>query len=777
MTNLRACLAFLALALLFVSPALVPGKVLSNSDMLWFQAPWAASKPAGLERAANPELGDAPQQMQPFLREVKRNLPDIPLWNPWITTGRPLHADAQSAIFSPFNWIAYVMDEWRALALIAALKLWVAAFGMFLLARALSMRWPGAGLAAVVYGFSLWMVTWISYPHASVWALVPWALLAAEGVVRRPDPRRTALLALVIGLQFLCGHPESSFHLIVAVLVWCALRLRGSPSWRRAALGVLGGLVWGAALAAVVLLPVAELVLRSADLTQRAGEAKGIKTPLKFALGVMVPFYWGKPTQTPIDFFLLARAFYGGALPLMLAVVALRTPTRERVSTAIVGAVCMCVVLGIPPVFWVVSRLPVFSSGHNTRLAVLYLLCLALLAGWGLDDLVRRGVSRRVVAIAGAVAVAPVLYTIVRSRSSWDLVGDSLAVVFGFDRAPGLADPTVGGVVRGAATLQWVVVAGAACLVLALLRGRALAVGAIVLVAADLAWVGVGYNPAIDRAIATQPATGAIRELQRAAPERFVTVGDLAQNAIPMDYKIPEARGYDLPVEERFDKLWRSKLSPEFPSQVGPLPAFIPLTLPKIDDERLRFLSFLGVSRVLQAPTDPKLTAEGLRLVYDRPDARIYANDAALPRAFVVGAQKRVDDPFAAISSEAFDAGEAALVESGPSEGTPGLAGPAQILHTENDRQVVEIRTTRPGILVVTESWAPGWHAVMGGEELKVERVDYLYRGVRVPAGTHIVEFTYRPLSWRLGWIISLVSLAALLVVVVLWRPVGEREA
>ena len=417
--------------------------MLSNSDMLWFQAPWAASKPASLERAANPELGDAPQQMQPFLREVKRNLPDIPLWNPWITTGRPLHADAQSAIFSPFNWIAYVMDEWRALALIAALKLWVAAFGVFLLARALSMRWPGAGLAGIVYGFSLWMVTWISYPHASVWALVPWALLAAEGVMRRPDPRRAALLALVIGLQFLCGHPESSFHLIVAVVVWCALRLRG-PSWRRAVVGVVVGLAWGAALAALVLLPVGELVLRSADLSQRAGEAQNIKTPLKFALGVMVPFYWGKPTQTPIDFFLLARAFYGGALPLMLAVVALRTPTRERVATAIAGAVSMCVVLGIPPVFWVVSRLPVFSSGHNTRLAVLYLLCLALLAGWGLDDLVRRGVSRRVLAVAGAVLAFPVVYTVLRSRSSWDLLGD---VVLGHVRV--LARPGPGRSVRG----------------------------------------------------------------------------------------------------------------------------------------------------------------------------------------------------------------------------------------------------------------------------------------------------------------------------------------
>ena len=178
-------------------------------------------------------------------------------------------------------------------------------------------------MTGLIYGFSLWMVTWLSYPHASVWALVPWALLAAERVLRRPSPRSAALLALVIGIQFLCGHPESSFHLCVAVAVFAVLRLRGSPAPRRRCWRWPAARSWGAALAALVLLPVGELVLRSADLEQRAGEAQNIKTPLKFALGVMVPFQWGKPTQTPIDFFLLARAFYGGALPLMLAAIAL----------------------------------------------------------------------------------------------------------------------------------------------------------------------------------------------------------------------------------------------------------------------------------------------------------------------------------------------------------------------------------------------------------------------------------------------------------------------
>jgi hypothetical protein len=735
----KAALLYAALALLFVAPALVPGKVLSNSDMLWFQAPWAASKPASLERPANPELGDAPQQMQPFLREVKRSLPDIPLWNPWITAGRPFHADAQSAIFSPFNVFAYAMDTYRSLAFTAALKLWAAAFGMFLLARALAQRWWGAFLAGVVYGFSLWMVTWISYPHASVWALIPWALLAVH---RRSVP----WLALVIGLQFLCGHPESSFHLVVAVLVFAALR-----RWP----GALLGIAWGAGLGALVLLPVGELVFRSADLSQRAGEAVHIKTPLKFALGAFVPFYWGKPTQTSIDFFLLARAIYAGALPLMLALVALLKPTRERVVTAVLGACALLVVFGIPPVFTLVAHLPVFSSGHNTRLVVLYVLCLALLAGWGLDDLVARRVPLWPFVL---VALFPLVYTVVRSRSSWDLLGDAFAVTFGVQDMPGLTDPTVGGVIRGAATIQWVVVAAAALIALAWRKPAF----ALVVVFADLAWAGVGYNPAIDRALASQPETPALRALDRDG--RFVTVGDLAENAIPMDYRRPEARGYDLPVEKRFDRLWRTKIAPEFPSQVGPLPAFIPLQLPKVDAERLRYLSLLSVDRVLAAP--------GVRLdlpiVYSGPDAVVYSNDP-LPRAFVLGARRRVSDPYAAITDPAFDARREVLVEDGVSSGTPGVAGTARIVTTENDRLVVEASADRPGTLVVTDSWAPGWHAKVDGREVPISRADYLFRGVPVSAGTHRVEFEYRPLSWRIGWIVSLLSLVAL-VGVLAWR-------
>ena len=70
-----AALLYAVLAMLFVSPALVPGKTLSNSDTLWFEPPWVSAKPPELKLPSNPDLGDAARYLQPFLRRVVAEMP------------------------------------------------------------------------------------------------------------------------------------------------------------------------------------------------------------------------------------------------------------------------------------------------------------------------------------------------------------------------------------------------------------------------------------------------------------------------------------------------------------------------------------------------------------------------------------------------------------------------------------------------------------------------------------------------------------------------------
>jgi hypothetical protein len=802
-----AALVYAVLTLLFLSPALLPGKTLSNSDSLWFDPPFVTVKPPALEQPSNPELGDAPEQLQLFLHHTARAFPDVPLWNPYIVSGRPFQANSQSAVFGPYSLPAYLLPFWTALAWIGVLKLWVAAFGTYLLGRALGMRFAGALLAGIVFALNLKMVTWLSYPHMSVWTFLPWLLLLTDRLVRRPSLLAGAGLAGVAGLQFLSGHAESSFHVLMAAAafaalrVWQARRATGAPVLRPLlAFGAaIGG---GAALAAVSLLPFAELLWLSADLRNRGGDAIDVALEGKEAIGLFLPDYWGRPTQTPIRVFLLERALYIGALPLMLVFAALvLRPRQDKVAVAAFGLLWFAVVLSVPPFLQVVSRLPVFSSGHNTRLIALSMFCFALLAGWGLDDVTdawRASARRRraVLGIAATLLVIPLAVVVAAQRTGLGALREGIEVAWLFADPPGGFRNVIGeDVIRMSSLVIWLTVAGAAVALLGLRLHRRLGpvpfvVLALLLVCADLFRAGMGFNPAIDQDVAQVPKTGAIRFLERLGPARFAATEEIAQNVVPFEFGVHEARGYDFPILERYDRLWRREIAPPGDSALVPL-LNVSLQLRDVTPRALRALRLLGVSHILRAkfvrrdapPFEPlvpypPLDVPGLTLVYDGPDARVYRVEGALPRAFVAGGQQVVAEPEAqldAVTRPSFDGRSVAVTEErvdGVADG-PAAGGTARITTYEDERVVVTARARRPGILVLGDTYFPGWKATVDGREAPIERVDYVFRGVKLGAGAHTVEFRYEPLSWRAGWITSLLSLLALAAAVI----VGRRRA
>jgi hypothetical protein len=773
-----AALLYAVLAMTMVGPGLVPGHTLSAADYLWSAAPWSASTPAGVRPGgANGELADSVAAFEPFTQYARARLPHLPLWNPYIMAGRPFLADAQSAVLSPFSLPAYVLPFWWSLAVTAALKLFCAALGTYLLARALGIGFAGGLLAGVAFGFGLYMVAWLSWPLTSVWALLPWLLLACDRVVRRPDAAGVAGLSVVVGLQFFAGHPESSFHVLVVAVLFACLRLsRVAPRGRPAA-AVAVGLAAGGALAAVTLLPFLELLWHSGDVAERA-HRDALHLPQKYVLALALPEYWGRPTTVATEPFINGRAFYAGALPLLLAGLALLRPSRERVGVAVGGAAALAVALGVQPLFAIVTALPGFAQAANTRLAVMATLAIALLAGWGLDDLLAgRLARRRPRALAGALAAAvavPVLVVALRAPVHARLVGDALAVAWGFATPTRTLDRL--SVIPMAAALTWVVLAGAAATLIWLgARGRlapgALAALAIGLTALDLLRFGVGQNPAIALDHARQPATGAIRHLQREGGGRFVgVVPNFGVVPLPADvgmrYGLYDARGYDYPVERRYDRLWRTAVAPR-------LPFFPPTTLATTNARAMRALSLLGVTDLLQQPGDRPLRRPGVRLAYDGRDARVYANENALPRTWVVGAQRVVSsdrEALDAILSPDLDPRTTAVVQR-PIAGLDSAgAGSARIERYEPERVRIAARASGRALVVLSDVWYPGWKAEVDGRPATLHRVDYLLRGVAVGPGAHRIELSYRPLSWRIGWLLTAVTALALAGAVVVSR-------
>jgi len=67
-------------------------------------------------------------------------------------------------------------------------------------------------------------------------------------------------------------------------------------------------------------------------------------------------------------------------------------------------------------------------------------------------------------------------------------------------------------------------------------------------------------------------------------------------------------------------------------------------------------------------------------------------------------------------------------------------------------------------LLAYTDTWAPGWTATIDGISTPVLRLNGAIRGVIVPAGSHILEWSYRPAYWNVTKWISLTGLLGTLV-------------
>lgn len=70
----------------------------------------------------------------------------------------------------------------------------------------------------------------------------------------------------------------------------------------------------------------------------------------------------------------------------------------------------------------------------------------------------------------------------------------------------------------------------------------------------------------------------------------------------------------------------------------------------------------------------------------------------------------------------------------------------------------------KPGWLMVTDRWAPGWKVTVNGRPQEVLGADFVFRAVKVAAGDNFVQFRYRPWGWPY---LLILSWGTLLIVVV----------
>jgi hypothetical protein len=99
-------------------------------------------------------------------------------------------------------------------------------------------------------------------------------------------------------------------------------------------------------------------------------------------------------------------------------------------------------------------------------------------------------------------------------------------------------------------------------------------------------------------------------------------------------------------------------------------------------------------------------------------------------------------------------------VLSSPNGPKPGTA---RITEYRPNHVTVELDGTG-GWLVLSDVWFPGWTCRVDGDEVPVYRANHAFRAVPVSPGAKIAEFTFAPVSYRVGWWVSAGALTALVI-------------
>jgi uncharacterized membrane protein YfhO len=120
-----------------------------------------------------------------------------------------------------------------------------------------------------------------------------------------------------------------------------------------------------------------------------------------------------------------------------------------------------------------------------------------------------------------------------------------------------------------------------------------------------------------------------------------------------------------------------------------------------------------------------------------------------------------------------FDPAKYVILESDPHFAVDfNAVGSAEIVSYSPNKVVVKTQSDGNKILFLSDTYFPGWKATIDGQSVEIFRANFALRAVPILAGSHEIIFTYDPLSFKLGLLISGVSIGGIVLFAILrlWR-------
>ncbi|MEA2559957.1 MAG: hypothetical protein QOH06_1461 [Acidobacteriota bacterium] len=747
----RKIAVLLALApLLLTGPATFRGAVYAPLDINFIFEPLTAYRAeAGLTWVQTPLLSDVAFSMIPWQKAVREHFRNgrAPLWNRFVLAGEPLLAVQQSGALHPFTWVGFLLPLAQSWTFQMSARLFLAVLCAYLLFRDIGCREAAALLGALGWALSDFMVFWLGYTVGNAISPFPLLVLGLTRLVRDADRRAVALTAIALVLITAAGHPESLLFAVTGAGIYF-LFLLGFAGPKRRARPLLLSLAAGAialGLAAVQLAPMFEVLPHTWEQLLRAQhyahQPKSVapQESARRAATYLLPYAHGESGHgqlRPGGFGVPGG--YAGAILLPLAACGLFGRERIRWAFLAVGLFGLVIWARLGLVTDALTALPLFDIAVTDYLVFLAAFATCALAALGADRLLA-GEGRSAFLAGAALAVAGIA-----------------ALYFVFEPAMRQLDMPQAYLHRRV-LLETVPVALGLVFALALFRRASTRMGAVVLLAllaVPRVFEAGGVYP-VCSARALSPRLQFLEAIPLGTPVRMLALGEMFVPNVSALYELEDVRGYE--------SMTLLSLVQTFPLWVSPGYWFN-----RVDNLRKPFLSFLNVGyAIVPLGYHPP---PGWKLRSRDKNADLLQNKRVLPRAFApasvrleTGAGQRI-----ALLGSIRNFRNRGVVASWPGA-APGvwhLNGSARIEITSYQAQSMTIEVDAQEETIVGTSipaW-PGWKARLDGAAIEPLSYNHAFLGFQVPQGAHRLTLRYLPDSFVLGAAVSLLTLAASLV-------------
>jgi hypothetical protein len=684
---------------------------------------------------------------------------DFPLWNPYLQFGQP-----EFFQLHPVTLLVHAIAPGGTLAYKVYLVVpgVLMGFGAWLFLGQFVKPVAPRLLGALMVQYGAVSMAYLINPNVLLaYAHLPYLLYLAERLYRHPRPRWTYLaLAVTVGVLVVTGHPHGILYGLLAAGLYITGRVALAPDRRRLAPR------WGLFLVFTALgigMGSVSLLLLAQVPGQMQPSVREFYQSRAFYLSGSLPF---RDLVTFVTFNIndaqgvFQRGYFNNALPWLTLglLLYLRRPANRGLLAVVVllAGVAYFVAFGTynPAYVWLISKAPfLLRIDGPQRALIITTVALPLLAALGYAALWERARAGKRDLLAALLVVGMYIgAVVVTERLGLAPVGARAWVYLAY----------------GAAT----VLLAFGCLGPTSAYARGFLMAGI--------WVLVIATPLTARVSHTY-----FRDRAHAIPESWVTASEALQ--------FLGARGDSdryAPVRRRsldwYDGVTVAHLRPDL-GLVHRLFSSDSM----MSATRLRSWYFGYMAEGYDLETSPTtlvrwqmggvrwlvsgapLSVQGLRLVgqmrYQSHELFFYEVPDVLPRAFVPPAVRFLAGTSGVSPAKPeFDPHAVAVIDTGGTAlescaGQQESSGPGTVEIKGYRNGLVELRVSmqRPGWVVLSDTFYPGWRASLDGRAATIHQANYVFRAVEVPAGEHTVVFSYFPVRLKVGLALMVACLVA----------------